>query len=264
MFIFAQKNMNLRSLISFLILVLVSFSCSNDNQDINPQADTTLGDFEKQETPCLAELLGLYIGDFGGSSLRIEITYLNQHKVLGYNLLKGLQRNLSGDVFYSDSLFTLTLNEPGDHEHDGKFILYIDKSNCSVSGEWHSNSGKISARKFNLEKIELNSDYDAPISLGNLADRFDFLRNELGHDIQFFQNGKVKYTYYVNIEESENSEAKSEIFNGNWFISDDEIVVEFEKNIIFKEKKVYFKMIHEDDYPSELLYDTLRYFPAYM
>lgn len=256
--------MNLRSFISFLIVIIFGISCNSDNQDDSQPVDTAFGEFEKREIPCLAELLGLYIGDFGESSLRIEITYLNQHKVVGYNLLKGLQRNLSGDVFYSDSLFTLTLNEPGDHEYDGKFVLYIDQSNCSVSGEWHSNSGKISAKKFNLEKIELNSDYDAPISKENLSSRFYFLSNQLGHDIQFFSNGKVTYTYYINFEESENNEAKPESFNGNWSLSDDKIVVEFEKNIVFKEKKVYFKMIQEEGDPGELLYDTLLYYPAYM
>jgi hypothetical protein len=247
----------------FLILVFVSnsFISCGDHLDDSNNSENVVDRFNPKELPCLAELIGLYIGDFGENSIRLELTYINKHKVLGYNLLKGLQRNLSGDVFYSDSLFTLTLNEPGDHEYDGKFILTVNKSNCTVSGEWQSNSGKIAGKQFKLEKIELIEDFDAPISLGSFANRFYFLTNQIGHDIQFFANGKVVYTHYI--QENENSEPKPESFNGNWYLADNKVVVEFSKNNVFKDKKVFFKMTQEEGDPGELLYDTLLYTPSY-
>ena len=43
-------------------------------------------------------LKGMYTGDFGGSDIRIILNYVSQNNAIGYNIHKGLQRNLSGNV----------------------------------------------------------------------------------------------------------------------------------------------------------------------
>jgi hypothetical protein len=43
-------------------------------------------------------LKGLYTGDFGDGFINIVLTYVNDKKAIGYNVHKGLQRNVSGSV----------------------------------------------------------------------------------------------------------------------------------------------------------------------
>ena len=38
-------------------------------------------------------LQGMYIGDFGGSDIRLIINYVSNKNAIGYNIHKGLQRN---------------------------------------------------------------------------------------------------------------------------------------------------------------------------
>jgi hypothetical protein len=53
-------------------------------------------------------LKGNYIDDFAGSNIRIAIIFISNKQIIGYDVLKGLVRNLSGDVSADEK--TLLLN----------------------------------------------------------------------------------------------------------------------------------------------------------
>jgi hypothetical protein len=97
-------------------------------------------------------LTGLYTGDFGDSPIRIFLTYVKNEKAIGYNVHKGLQRNISGDVIQKKDSFELTLNEPGDNPYDGVFVLKISKKDFSTDATWTAKDPAIPTRKFKLIK----------------------------------------------------------------------------------------------------------------
>src|SRR5829696_6629260 len=69
---------------------------------------------------------GTYIGDFKGSPIAITLNYVSDNHASGYNIHKGLTRNVSGTVEASENGLHLVLEEPGNNQYDGKFDLVID------------------------------------------------------------------------------------------------------------------------------------------
>lgn len=249
----------MRNFLTVFILISTSFllqACSEGEEPANNDIISELTD--EHGMPCLEEIPGMYIGQFGDYAIRINLTYVNEHKVIGYNLHRGIQRNISGDVQYENGKLTLTLHEPGDHEYDGKFILTIDQTDCSLSGIWESNSGKISPKTFQLTKIDTDLDEDAPVALGNFTRYFYFLQHDKD-ELHFRPDGRVTYSYFPEIADTGIEEKIS--FNGTWSLSNGKVLVEWEKNTIFTAPKVLLNMVFDDnvDFP-ELTYGQTTFY----
>src|SRR5690606_17933885 len=84
--------------------LLLSTSCSSntDTTKNNLTAEKTTVDSVTLEEwfpeTNFDTLRGLYTGDFGDGFINVVLTYVNDKKAIGYNVHKGLQRNLSGSV----------------------------------------------------------------------------------------------------------------------------------------------------------------------
>lgn len=238
------------------LMLLTLFACSEnkvENDSLNSLDEESVS---YDSLPCIAELRGNYIGKFNESSLRIQITYVNDHKVIGYNILRGLQRNLSGNVVNENGRIQLILNEPGDHEHDGKFILNLDPNSCKISGEWHSNSGEIPVRKFELEKVNHSQNYEPPFGLDNFANVFRFLHSGYG-DLDFQEDGRALFTIFESRDDISHDDKK--VIYGNWAFEDKKFYVEWQKNNIFKQKKTYYTIENDEDEYFFLKYDTIAF-----
>src|SRR5688572_14078880 len=64
---------------------------------------------------------GTYIGDFKGSPIAITLNYVSDKHVTGYNVHKGLTRNVSGTIEAKEDGLHLQLSEPGNNPYDGVF-----------------------------------------------------------------------------------------------------------------------------------------------
>lgn len=247
---------------AFIVLYFVN-SCDSNETITTETTDSS----EVLNVPIISELnldtlKGIYIGDFGGSDLRLVINYITNKHAVGYNTHKGLQRNINGSVEIKESTVDLVLSEPGDNEFDGVFHLSINKESLDAEGYWQSNSVKISKKHFVLKKLSgmrvmdkiAGINKDVKLTPFNFSDYFSVLSDSIG-EISFEENGLCIYKYYPNTDESERKEQYIS-FNGSWTLKTDQVIVEWQKNNIFPNRKSIFNIIKSGDENADFYYDT--------
>jgi hypothetical protein len=204
-------------------------------------------------------LKGMYSGDFGGSDIRIIISYVSKTNAVGYNIHRGLQRNLSGKVTRSGDSVTVALAEPGDHKFDGVFELLFIGENSEPKGSWKSNSGKLPEQNFSLKKMKIGKneymDTDTEITSSNLHNFFGDASDTLG-DYSFQNDGLVIFSYYPGgysyADEEEGSRAQQmKKIQGSWSMKGKLVTVAWEKNAVFPKSKMTYK-IKQGEYEAQL------------
>lgn len=242
-------------LVISIIGLLQLTSCSSDTEAKQLAAnETSPADSSKTEEWFpeydFDTLRGLYSGDFGDGFINIFLTYVNDKKAIGYNIHKGLQRNINGDVIQNKDGFELTLNEPGDNPYDGVFVLNISKKDFSVTGTWTAKDPAIKTKKFKLKKQEtkeaLNelSFYDGgPLTESNFLETFSTSTLDNG-SIRFEENGLAIFTYYPDEQKHE----QLETIKASWkFENEKTLLIEWAKNTKFKERNMTFKLFQPKD-----------------
>lgn len=247
---------------AFLSLLLVS--CTGDGEtefveNINyVEAEIpTLDDFEYDT------LHGIYSGDFGGSNIRVILSYLSSKNATGYNIHRGLQRNLTGTVNRSGDSIIISLAEPGDHEYDGVFELIFNGIDEHPTGTWRSNSGEIAAKKFQLDKLKRSNalyvEYDEDLTTDNFHLFFMDAYDSIG-DYSFKSDGMVTFDYYPgrsihDLEWEERGTARIEQLiqlKGNWVIQNNTVILSWADNKVFPEKKMVYT-IEKGEYEPKLV-----------
>lgn len=249
-----------------VLFVVLLAGCNQQENNENPDADNTEHPAGWIQFDQWSIIPGIYSGDFGGSNIRIVITYINQHKAIGYNIHRGLQRNISGSVVERDTVIEIALAEPGDHEYDGVFTLYFNKDNGSISGVWKSNSGKISPKHFTLIDISddnggiVSGEYE--ITATSFAEFYNDLTDGDG-DLYFEKDGKVVYEYYPEKDTNETAEQLIRI-NGLWTFEKDRIIIDWQPNEKFPNRKSVgvFKKDEEDENSAKpyLILDEIKFY----
>lgn len=237
-------------------LLLLSTSCSSDTDAAknNITAEKTSVDSVSTEEwfpqTNFDTLKGLYTGDFGDGFINVVLTYVNDKKAIGYNVHKGLQRNISGSVVQKKDHFELTLNEPGDNQFDGIFTLIISKKDGSVNANWTANNPKIPSKKFTLKKRPVQSESSdksifegGKITEENFMEVFSYSNLDGGY-VEFKENGILRYTYYPDGQENE----QQEIIKGSWKFDDQKtLIINWSKNTRFKQQVMKFKLTQKED-----------------
>lgn len=186
-------------------------------------------------------LTGMYTGDFGGSEIRVILNYVSGTNVIGYNIHKGLQRNINGKLRRSGDSIIMTLPEPGDHEYDGIFELTFLGIDKKPRANWKSNSGKIPSKNFNLKKLEAPSDSKGGINVSNFADYFGYVFDTLGN-YTFEPDGFCIYEYYPKTDDENRIEQLIEV-KGMWSLTGNTVTVDWQKNNVFSEPKMTFEIV---------------------
>lgn len=205
-------------------------------------------------------LKGMYTADFGGSQIRIILNYVSQTNAIGYNIHKGLQRNISGKVFKSQDSIYISLAEPGDHEFDGMFNLTFIGVDKSPQGLWVSNSGKIKPKQFELSKVGEQPQDDGEITAGNFANYYGYLYDSMGN-YTFEKDGLCIYEYYPTTDDENRVEQLKSIM-GTWNLVEDSVTIDWEANDYFDNRRVKYKVL-SGDYNEGMLIgekDTLNSF----
>lgn len=73
-----------------------------------------------------AHLQGAYSGKFKSGLMTLVINYVSGNTVSGYDLHKGVRRNVNGEIGEKDGRYVLVLKEPGGNPLDGTFYLSAD------------------------------------------------------------------------------------------------------------------------------------------
>ena len=250
-------------ILSTSVLTLLMVSCSTEPEteileNIN-YIETEIPELDDFEYDTLK---GIYSGDFGGSNIRIILSYLSSKNATGYNIHRGLQRNLTGAVNRSGDSIIVSLAEPGDHEYDGVFELVFNGIDEHPTGTWRSNSGEISAKKFQLDKLMLSKEqyveYDEELSEENFHLFFMDAYDSLG-DYSFKKDGLVIFDYIpgrsihdIDWDNAGNARVEQmKSLKGNWVIKNNAVVISWADNKIFPEKKMVYT-IQKGEYEPEL------------
>ena len=191
-------------------------------------------------------LKGIYTGDFSGSKIRIILNYVSKSNAIGYNIHKGLQRNISGKVLRSNDTIFISLAEPGDHEFDGMFNLTFVGEDYHPTAIWASNSGEIIPKNFTLEKTIPSTFDDDELSEKSISEYFQMASDTIG-DYFFEEDGFVSMKYYKNSDMENRIEQYMEV-KGTWTFDQPSktVSIDWEKNDVFQEQSETFDIIKED------------------
>ncbi|MCR9171969.1 MAG: hypothetical protein NXI10_05730 [bacterium] len=178
-------------------------------------------------------LQGLYMADFGGSPIRIALNYVSGTNAIGYDLHKGLQRNITGSVTRSGDSIQLVLSEPGDNKYDGVFTIDFIGIDSKPKGVWVANDEKIPSQEFTLEKMIFDEDSESEeITMFNFAQKFGEMSDTLGQ-YTFMEDGLVLLKYYPDNVKDWDQQQYEEI-KGSWSLDGDKVTINWEPNDIFK------------------------------
>lgn len=253
----------------YLFISLAFLISCKSGIDTKKEAEANTDNEEKiAQNFDLDTLKGMYIGDFGGSDIRIVLNYISPNHAVGYNLHKGLQRNINGKVEETDKTVTLELNEPGDDKYDGVFTLTFQKIDFSCKGTWKANNKKFGKKSFVLEKMNFESHgldiYTATIdsiNKGNFTDVFSYCSDSIA-EIYFEADGSVRYEFYPSKDNAERAE-QVQIVKGTWTFKKDKVQINWQKNEVFAEKKSYFDIHINPEFDIYLLYKGRKFMTNY-
>lgn len=229
--------------IYFILGMIVIASCSAEKTEETSDTITVATEIPEEDTFPYDSLTGMYMGDFAGSDIRLILNYVSSKNAIGYDIHKGLQRNVMGKVIRSGDSITVTLNEPGDNEYDGTFTLHFIGYNDEVAGEWVSNSGKIRPVSFELKKVRARqSKNEDDITVGNLSDHFGYLGDTLDGHYLFKNDGLVVYEYYPDQDNEDRVEQMVSI-QGSWSLNGKKVIVEWQPNNRFPDRRSEFEIV---------------------
>ncbi len=194
-------------------------------------------------------LKGIYTGDFAGSKIRIIVNYSSNTNAIGYNIHKGLQRNISGKVLNSNDTIFMTLAEPGDHKYDGVFNLTFIGEDQHPTAIWASNSGKIKPKTFSLTKKVVEEFDDDKLNENSIPAYFDSAMDSIGI-YNFDEDGFVVFIYYPSSDKENRIEQYQEI-KGTWSFNDKKITIDWENNDLFGSSEIF--SVIKNDYEFHMI-----------
>lgn len=192
-------------------------------------------------------LKGVYTGDFGNGDIRIILNYVSQKKAVGYNIHKGLQRNISGSVERNGDSILVKLAEPGDHEYDGVFEVLFMGADEHPKGSWQSNDASIPQKRFALNKIVHDDSYKE-LTNSNFTNYFGYAYDSKGN-YRFEEDGFVLFSYYP--QEDENRVDQIAEIKGTWHLLSSQLIIDWEANNVFPERKMSYEVRFNSEYEFE-------------
>lgn len=254
---------NMKRWTVLLFSALVFAACKGEKKNTAIVAGETSGTTDSSEDQEFEPyywdtLCGIYSGAYSDRELNINLTYVSQYNAVGYSVLNGLIRNISGKVTQTTDSVKLTLSELGDHVHDGVFQLNINKRNFEVKGTWKAYSSSIPSKTFQLKKkrwLDYNEfDYEKPVTAENFLFFYEVSEDSLGY-YYFKEDGSVNYEFYPTPNAFSNQEGTLQYAQGSWTIKGEYVTVYWQPNFAFPNLKSRFRIMDgrktdpEDGYP---------------
>lgn len=196
----------------FLPLALILFACGQSPQQrvASPVADGRI------DESLAGAIQGQYIGQYSKGILRLTINYVSGNTVSGYDVHKGLRRNVNGQVQWKDNFLQFVLKEPGGNPYDGTFYLKLDPTRGKMTGNWiPTDSTKAHAGELHLERYTGKGGYEVEESWVG----------ELG-DLSFQPDGTVTLEYHP----TEDENAQLITVHGSYEHQGDTFRIEWQRN----------------------------------
>jgi hypothetical protein len=206
--------------ISFFLAGIALFLFAACHQ--RPQ-NTSSGKFPGISDSLAARVMGTYSGNFNKGLITLVINYISGRTVSGYDVHKGLRRNVNGEVVQQGNLLNFVLKEPGDNPYDGVFTFSLDTDSLKINGKWVPlDSTKVPSRQLALR-----------INVGYYSEDPNTWTSENGGDstLTFYENGTCDLTFYQRQEDSaSSSNAQIITIRGNFERKMDTFRIEWQKN----------------------------------
>jgi hypothetical protein len=145
--------------------------------------------------------MGYYNGSFGKGIITVAINYISGKNVSGYDLHKGLRRNLNGTVTNRGDGLQFALKEPGDNPLDGVLYLFLDTAGMKLKGKWQPlDSTRITAKNLVLSRIQKSTGSAQEREANDLLWRLP----DGGEDttLLFKSDGSCEYAFYLRPQDS--------------------------------------------------------------
>ena len=107
------------------------------------------------------QMLGTYVGDFGGNKITVCLQNLVGETVNGYSVVAGNERAFSGALVENPRAFELQAHEPGTHGEDGNFVFLYHPDTRRLTGTWTPNDRQLAAKTFDLPRRAYRYDVKA-------------------------------------------------------------------------------------------------------
>lgn len=219
----------------FPFLLIALSACNSKNGDIAASGQDS-ATAQKIFMPQYAvnRFEGEYKGSFDQGFITIVLNYVNGRNVSGYNLHKGMRRNINGTVQAGSGAYSFVLKEPGDNPFDGTFEFTIDTATFNLSGKWTPNDpSKTSAKTLALQKQANKSNNNMEDQLGTWVPASGTYSTDTTLD--FSADGICEYKFYATPGDS-TSQINS--VKGNYIVSRDTLVIEWQKNAFTPAQKM--------------------------
>ena len=224
----------MRSAICLLIIACVFEACTNNKADDVPPVIKGKTLVALPISP--EKIKGTYIGDFKGSPIAITLNYVSDNHASGYNVHKGLTRNITGTIEATPTGLHLQLAEPGNNQYDGKFDFIIDTTNWVAKGSW-TPFKKGDEAVFQMKKKLLAKE----------EEQWDMIFTDtLQNYITLKPDGSCTYTYLTDTTNT----GQEHTIRGNYTQEKKTVTVYWEKNRVFSQKSV-FTLIETKPYKDE-------------
>lgn len=231
--------------LTFLTALLLVACSQKENEPVMTQVAEELP--EEVEYPAFNfdTLRGSYQGSFGDKELNLVISHLTPYNVVGYNVINGLIRNVTGKVEQNQDSIILNLAESGEHAYDGVFRVAFHRDNFSNNGKWTPFDSRISAKTFRLKKqYELDYskdiDYEKPVTDESFLYFFSYASDSIGR-ILMTNDGLAVYQHNGEVEEEK--DAKLLTAHGSWTFKNKVLTISWQPNIYFPKLKSTFKLV---------------------
>ena len=200
-----------------IILVLFCFACNQQQ----PAASGQATGISQHLTDGIT--VGTWSGHYSKGLLTLAINYISGNIASGYDIHKGLRRNLNGSVEQKGGLLEFVLREPGGNPYDGTFYLSLDTATDKISGKWipsdaaMAKAGPLELVRSTYEHAEIDQDQWVN-DLGTL----NFLR----------EGGVCTLEYYPGKDSLGNKDPNAQLVTvkGSYEIKGDTIRIDWQRN----------------------------------
>jgi hypothetical protein len=166
--------------------------------------------------------VGTWSGHYSKGLLTLAINYISGNIASGYDIHKGLRRNLNGSVEQKGGLLEFVLREPGGNPYDGTFYLSLDTATGKISGKWiptdaaMAKAGPLELARSTYEHSEMDEDPWV---------------NNLG-TLSFHREGVCTLEYYPGEDSLGNKDPNAQLVTvkGSYEIKGDTIRIDWQRN----------------------------------
>jgi len=168
--------------------------------------------------------MGTYSGSFNKGIITLVLNYISGKTVSGYDIHKGLRRNVNGEVSRDGGKLSFVLKEPGDNPYDGVFYFSLDTASLKINGKWvPMDSSKLSTKKLALSRKKVDKSMED----------YGYLWTSFGKgdtSLEFHQDGSCDLSFY---QLPEDSTSQLIDIQGSYIINKDTFRIEWQKNDYF-------------------------------